>query len=480
MVRRRVCAVLIAAALVSGCSFAPPYQVPPSAMPSAFKEARGWQLAQPADRMPRGEWWTVYRDPVLDELESKVASANPDLAAAIARHDQAQAYLDQARAGLFPTIGAYAQFSRSRQSDNRPLRGATQPALYNSATVDAGLNYDLDLWGKVRNEVAAGKAAEQASQYDIESLRLSLQAKLAEAYFHLRGLDQQQELLADTVRTYEHALQLTESRHGGGIASDLDVSRAQTQLESARASVEDVSARRALYEHAIATIAGEAASRFSLAPAVAPTYLPSIPVGVPLALLQRRPDIAAAERHVAQANAQIGVAKAAFFPDVSLGLDGGYQSTTLSPWLAAPNEMWSIGPSLLVTLFDGGRRAAVTRQAQAKLAENGEKYKATVLLAVQQVEDQLSQLHYLGNESAKEGRALSAAQRTLELSMSRYRDGVVSYLDVVTAQAMELETQTSVLDLQTRELIASAALIDALGGGWANEPADTPTSTTTK
>ncbi|RKT22108.1 NodT family efflux transporter outer membrane factor (OMF) lipoprotein [Paraburkholderia sp. RAU2J] len=480
MVRRRVCTVLIAAALVSGCSFAPPYQVPPSAMPSAFKEAGGWQLAEPADHMPRGEWWTVYRDPVLDELESKVAGANPDLAAAIARHDQAQAYLDQARAGLFPTIGAYSQFSRSRQSDDRPLRGANQPALYNSATVDVGLNYDLDLWGKVRNEVAAGKAAEQASQYDIESLQLSLQAKLAEAYFHLRGLDRQQELLADTVRTYEHALQLTESRHGGGIASDLDVSRAQTQLESARASVEDVSARRALYEHAIATIAGEAASKFSLAPAVAPTYLPSIPAGVPLALLQRRPDIAAAERHVAQANAQIGVAKAAFFPDVSLGLDGGYQSTTLSPWLAAPNEMWSIGPSLLMTLFDGGRRAAVTRQAQAKLAENGEKYKATVLLAVQQVEDQLSQLHYLGNESAKEEGALSAAQRTLELSMSRYRDGVVSYLDVVTAQAIELETQTLVLDLQTRELIASAALIDALGGGWANEPADMPTSTTTK
>ncbi|CAB3724550.1 efflux transporter outer membrane subunit [Paraburkholderia rhynchosiae] len=478
MVRRGVCTVLTAAALVSGCSFAPPYQVPPSAMPSGFKEARGWQLAQPADRMPRGAWWTVYRDPVLDGLESRVASANPDVAAAIARHDQAQAYLDQAGAGLFPTIGAYAQVSRSRQSDNRPLRGATQPALYNSATVDVGLNYDLDLWGKVRNEVAAGKAAEQASQYDIESLRLSLQEKLAEAYFHLRGLDQQQELLGNTVRTYEHALQLTESRHVGGIASDLDVSRAQTQLESARASVEDVSARRALYEHAIATITGKPASRFSLALTVDATYLPSIPAGMPLALLQRRADVAAAERRVAQANAQIGVARAAFFPDVSLGLDGGYQSTTLSPWLAAPNEMWAIGPNLVMTLFDGGRRAAVTRQAQAKLAENGEKYKAAVLLAVQQVEDQLSQLHYLGNESTKEGLALAAAQRTLELSMSRYRDGVVSYLDVVSAQAMELETQTLLLDLQTRKLIASAALIEALGGGWTNEPVDTLTSTT--
>jgi len=476
MVKRRLCAALAGVALISGCSFAPPYQVPPSAVPTAFKESGAWQQAQPADQVPHGAWWQVYRDPVLDALEMKVAAANPDVSAAVARHDEAVAYLDQARSGLFPTVGAYAQVSRSRQSDNRPLRGANQPAVYNSATLDVGISYDLDLWGRVRNQVAAGTAAAQASEDDLESLRLSLQASLADAYFNLRGLDEQQQLLADTIHTYERALTLTQSRHAGGIASDLDVSRAQTQLESARASAEDVSARRALFEHAIATLTGTSASRFAFAPVNGDSYLPSIPTGLTSALLQRRPDIAAAERRVAQANAQIGVAKAAFFPDISLGLDGGYQSDTLSPWLAAPNEMWSIGPSLLMTLFDGGRREAMTREARAKLAENGEKYKATVLQAFQQVEDNLAQLHYLGNEAARQDNALAAARRTLNLSMSRYRDGVVSYLDVVTAQTTELQSQTAVLMLRTRRLIASVGLIEALGGGWSPSASQAPTA----
>lgn len=479
MVKRRLCAALAGVALVSGCSFAPLYDVPTSPVSAAFKEGGTWQQALPADRVPHGAWWTVYRDPILDGLETQVAAANPDVAAAIARHDEAVAYMDQARSGLFPTIGAYAQVSRSRQSDNRPIRGVTQPAVYNSATLDVGISYDLDLWGRVRNQVAAGKAAMQASEYDLESVRLSLQANLADAYFNLRGLDQQQQLLADTIHTYERALQLTRSRHLGGIASDLDVSRAKAQLESARAGAEDVSARRALYEHAIATLTGTPASHFSLAPFIGDNYLPSIPTGLPAMLVQRRPDVAAAERRVAQANAQIGVAKAAFFPDISLGLDGGYQSDTLSPWLAAPNEMWSIGPNLLMTLFDGGRREAMTQQARAKFAENGEKYKATVLIAFQQVEDNLAQLHYLGDEAASAERALTAAQRTLDLSMSRYRDGAVSYLDVVTAQTTELETRTTVLTLQTRRLLASVGLIKALGGGWSEDRSEWAASSLT-
>ena len=470
MVKRSLCAALAGVALISGCSFAPAYHVPTASVPPAFKEAGAWQEAQPADRMPRDAWWLVYRDPVLDRLERQAVAANLDIAAASARHDEAVAYLQQARSGLFPTIGADAEVSRLRQSDNRPLRGANQPSVYRSATLDVGISYDLDLWGRIRNEVAAGKAAMQASEDDLQSVKLSLQASLADAYFNLRGLDQQKELLVDTIRTYERALQLTQSRHAGGIASDLDVSRAQTQLESARASAEDVSARRALYEHAIATLTGTPASQFTLASEVGDTWLPSIPAGLPAALLQRRPDIAAAERRVAQANAQIGVAKAAYFPDISLGLDGGYQSNTFSPWLAAPNEMWSIGPTLLMTLFDGGRREAVTQRARAKLAENGAQYKATVLRAFQQVEDNLAQLHYLGNEAAREDRALAASQRTLALSLSRYRDGVVSYLDVVTAQTTELQTQTVALKLRTRRLLASVGLIEALGGGWSFEP----------
>jgi NodT family efflux transporter outer membrane factor (OMF) lipoprotein len=466
MDKRRLSVALASAALISGCSFAPAYQVPPTSIPTAFKEGGAWQLAKPADRVPRDAWGKVYRDPALDQLEVQVAAANPDLAAAVARHDEATAYLAQARSGLFPTIGAEAQVARARQSDHRPLRGATQPSVYGSNTVDVGISYDLDLWGKVRNEVNAGRAAMQASAADLASLRLSLQAALAEAYFNLRGLDEQQQLLTDTIDTYQRALNLTMSRHAGGIASDLDVSRAQTQLGSARAAAEDIAARRALYEHAIATLTGVSASKFTLAPALAAAYLPSIPPVVPASLLQRRPDIAAAERRVAEANAQIGVAKAAFYPDISLGLDGGYQSTTISPWLMAPNEIWSVGPSLLFTVFDGGRRSAITQQARAQLAENGAKYKATVLLAFRQVEDNLAQLHHLCDEAAREDEALTAAQRTLELSMSRYRDGVVSYLEVVTAQTTELTTQIAALDLDTRRLLASVGLIEALGGGW--------------
>ena len=463
---RRLCIALAAAALLSGCSFAPTYHAPPVSVPTTFKEGGAWQLATPADRVPRDAWWSVYRDPVLDRLEVQVAAANPDVAAAMARHDEATAYLSQARSGLFPTIGADASVERQRQSDNRPLRGVGQPAVYGTNTVDVGISYDLDLWGKIRNEVSAGRAAMQASAADLESVRLSLQANLASAYFNLRGLDAQQQLLNDTIDTYQRALTLTLSRHAGGIASELDVSRAQTQLDIARASAEDIAARRALYEHAIASLTGTPASNFSLDAVTDASYLPSIPTGVPAALLQRRPDIAAAERRVAQANAQIGVAKAAFFPDISLGLDGGYQSDTLSPWLMAPNEIWSVGPSLVLTLFDGGRRAAITQQACARLAENGAKYKAAVLLAFQQVEDNLAQLHHLGDEATQQNQALVAAQRTLTLSMSRYRDGVVSYLDVVTAQTTELDTQIAALNLNTRRLLASVGLIEALGGGW--------------
>jgi NodT family efflux transporter outer membrane factor (OMF) lipoprotein len=464
--KRTVCVALAVAALFSGCSFAPTYQVPPTAIPTAFKESGAWQPARPADQVPRDGWWQVYRDPVLDKLEAQVATANPDVAAAVARHDEATAYLAQARSGLFPTIGAEADVSSNRQSENRPLRGSNQPNVYGSNTVDVGISYDLDLWGKVRNEVSAGRAAAEASAADLASVRLSLQASLADAYFNLRGLDEQQQLLADTISTYERALKLTMSRHAGGIASDLDVSRAQTQLASARASAEDVKARRALYEHAIASLTGVPASSFALAPSIGLAYLPSIPTGMPSELLQRRPDIAAAERRVAEANAKIGVAKAAFFPDVSLGLDGGFQSDTLSPWIMAPNEIWSIGPSLVMTLFDGGRREAMTQEARAKLAENGAKYKAAVLLAFQQVEDNLAQLHHLGDEATQENEALTDAQRTLNLSMSRYRDGVVSYLDVVTAQTTELNTQILALNVNTRRLLASVGLIQALGGGW--------------
>ncbi|WP_175957819.1 efflux transporter outer membrane subunit [Burkholderia sp. BCC0405] len=469
--RVRLCAMLAGIAFLSACSFAPVYHAPRTALPASFKEAGGWQTAKPADRIARDGWWKAFRDPVLDRLEAQVAAANPDVAAAVARHDEAAALFDQARSGLFPTIGLGAQVSSNRQSATRPLRGSNQPDVYGSNTLDAGFDYDLDLWGKVRNEVAAGRADAQASADDLASVRLSLQASLANAYFNLRGLDQQQQLLADTIATYRRALQLTMSRHEGGIASDLDVSRAQTQLDSARASAEDVRARRALYEHSIATLTGVPASSFSLTPDLGVAYLPTIPAGIPATLLQRRPDVAAAERRMAAANAKIGVVRAAFFPDVTLGLIGGYQSSGLGHWLSAPNEIWSIGPSLALTLFDGGRRQALTDQAHAKLAENGARYRAVVLAACQQVEDNLALTHHLGDEAAREQEALDAAERTLQLSMSRYRDGVVSYLDVVTAQTTELNTKVAMLELDTRRQLAAVGLIAALGGGWSTDEA---------
>ncbi|WP_321949377.1 efflux transporter outer membrane subunit [Paraburkholderia sp. J10-1] len=462
-------AALAAALLLSACSFAPTYHAPATAIPTHFKEAGGWQTARPADQLPRDGWWRAFDDPVLNQLEPQVAKANPNVAAALARHDEADALVAQARSALLPSVGAQANVSRERQSALRPLRGSDQPNVYNSNTLDVGIGYDLDLWGKVRNEVKAGEASSVASEADIASLQLSLQAKLATTWFDLLGLDQQSKLLDDTIAAYRHALELTESRHRGGIASSLDVSRAQTQLASAQAAADDVSARRALYEHAIATLIGVPASQFNVAPDTIRPHMPNLPAGLPSSLLERRPDIAAAERRVAAANAQIGVAKAAFFPDLSLGLDGGFQSDTFSPWIVAPNEMWSIGPTLMMTIFDGGRRAAVVRGAQAKLAENGAQYKATVLNAFQQVEDNLALLHHLGDEAQREDEALTAAQRTLTLSMSRYRDGVVSYLDVVTAQTTELSTQISSLELDTRRLDATVGLIQAIGGGWSTQ-----------
>jgi NodT family efflux transporter outer membrane factor (OMF) lipoprotein len=466
MAKLRLTLVAASIAVLSGCSFAPTYQVPQTVIPTTFKETGPWQLARPADRIPRDGWWTVYRDPALSGLEEKVNAANPNVAAAVARHDEARALLAEAQSGLYPTIGSETDVTRQRQSDRRPLRGSDEPDTFEANTVEAGFNFDLDLWGKVRNQVSAGRAEAQASADDLTSLQLSLQASLASTYFELRGLDQRAKLLRDTIDTYQRALKLTVSRHQGGLASGLDVSRAQTQLASASAALSDVAASRALLEHAIATLTGVPASQFSLSPEVNPSYLPAVPAGIPATLLQRRPDIAAAERRVAEANARIGVAKAAFYPDISLGLDGGFQSTTLSPWLVAPNEIWSVGPQMLFTLFDGGKRSAAVRGSRAQLAENGAKYKATVLVAFQQVEDGLALLHHLGDESVKENEALDAAQRTLTLSMSRYRDGVVSYLEVVTAQTTELNAQITALDLRTRRLRASVAFIQALGGGW--------------
>ena len=461
---------LAAAALIAleGCSLAPALKVPDVAVAQSYKEEAPWTPAQPADALPRDAWWTLYGDADLDAMQKTLVANSPDLAAALARYRQAQAVSDQLRSGLFPTLFGNANAQRDRQSEQKPLRvlGPTSPNEYGSYTAGLELDYEIDLWGRIRNEVASGNATAQAVEADLESARLSLQAQLADNYIVLRGLDRQAALFEDTVKAYARALELTQSRHAGGIASGLDVARAQTQIETARSQLAQTLAQRALTEHAIAALIGESASSFSIAPRIADIALVQVPPGVPSTLLQRRPDIAAAQRRIVAANADIGVARAAFFPSITLNATGGYQTGDAGNWLKAPNTYWSIGPSLLMTLFDAGKRKAEVAQAQAALDEAGARYRGVVLTAFQQVEDNLALLDHYKTAAEADKAAVDAAQRALDFSLSRYREGAVNYLDVVTSQTTMLSLQQEALDLDTRQLRASVQLIRALGGGW--------------
>ncbi len=460
-------ALLLCVSVLAGCSLAPVYKTPVIDEPAAYKSSTGiWQPAQPADSKPRGDWWKSYQDATLDGLVVKLDAANADLAIALANFDRATAYAAQARADYFPTISAGAYSTRNRQSDTRALRSSSQPSVYGDNAIGLLANYEVDLWGRVRNLVKAGEAGAQAAAADLESVHLSLRAELVNDYLALRTLDAQAKLLADEIDDYGRALKLTQDRFRGGIDSDLDVSRARVQLETARAKVSELAASRAQYEHAIATLTGESASGFSIAPAIVDIQLPVIPVGVPADLLQRRPDISSAERKLAQANARIGVAKAAFFPTVDLSAAGGYESTYQASWLTAPNLFWMIGPNALMTIFDAGRRQAVVDQAEATFKVAGAQYRSTVLHAFQEVEDNLSLLNNLTDESVSLSEAVKDTNRTLSIAMTRYKEGVASYLDVVIAEAAAQQVQLDELNLRGRRLQASVNLIRALGGGW--------------
>jgi NodT family efflux transporter outer membrane factor (OMF) lipoprotein len=452
--------------LLGACSLAPPLKTPAIPTAVAYKEIGPWTQAQPGDRLPRDSWWTLYDNAELNELQKRLIAGNPTLAAALANYAEARALSDQARAGLFPTLGLGAGVERARESINAPLRGPTTPTYYNANTVGGSASYELDLWGQIRNEITAGEANAAAAAADLENARLSLTAQLVDDYVQLRSLDRDSAILDETVKAYTRALSLTKQRHDAGIAPGLDVSQAQTQLNAARSQEAQTLAQRALMEHAIAALLGESASTFSIKPAIVAIKLPQIPSGVPSTLLQRRPDIAAAQRRMIASNANIGVARAAYFPTLTLGAQGGFQSNAFSNWLSAPSSFWAVGPNVLLSVFDGGLRRAQVAQARAEFDTSAANYRSTVVNAFQQVEDSLATLNHDHDAVLEEKAALDAAQRTLDLSMVLYVKGATDYLTVVTSQTVVLQTQLEALNLDTLQLRASVDLIRALGGGW--------------
>jgi NodT family efflux transporter outer membrane factor (OMF) lipoprotein len=452
--------------LVSACSLAPPLKTPDVPTADAYKEIGPWTQAQPADRLPRDSWWTLYGNAEIDELEKRLVAGSPTLAAALANYAGARALADQARAGLFPTLGLSVGAERDRESIHAPLRGPTTPTYYDVNTVGGSVGYELDLWGQIRNEVAAGDANAAASAADLENARLSLIALLVGDYIQLRSLDRDSAILEQTVQAFSRALGLTQQRHDAGIAPGLDVAQAQTQLNAARSQAAQTLAQRALMEHAIAALLGTSASAFSIKPQIVDITLPQIPSGVPATLLERRPDIAGAQRRMMAANANIGVARAAYFPSLTLGAQGGFQSTSIANWVSAPSSFWAIGPNALLSVFDGGLRRARVAQARAEFDTSAAYYRSTVVGAFQQVEDSLATLNHYHDAGVDEKAALDAAQRTLDFSMALYKQGATDYLTVVTSQTALLQTQLEALDLDTLQLTASVDLIRALGGGW--------------
>jgi multidrug efflux system outer membrane protein len=464
MPRARLALLAGVALATAGCSTAPDAARPAVVTPVAFKEAEGWQTAGAAVA-PAGRWWERFGDPALTALEKRIESGSFTLAAAAARYEQARGLARQAGADRLPEIGVGAEASRQRLSGGRPLAQG-RSATYNELLVGPSLSYELDLFGRVRNSVRASEADAAASAADIAAVRLGLQAQLATRYFEMRGLDARMGLLRETADAFQRAYDLTATRHEGGIASGIDVSRAANQLASARAELSAVARERQQAEHAIAVLVGAAPADLSIAPDDRQIAAPAIPAGVPSALLERRPDIAVAERRVAAANARIGVARAALFPSVTLGGSAGFQATG-GGLLSASNGFWALGPlSAALAVFDGGRRRAGVTIARAEYDETVADYRQTVLTAFREVEDGLSGQRLLGREEADQREAAAAAERTRDLALIRYRDGAADYLEVVTAQTAALDAQRTLLQVRTQQLATAVDAIRAIGGSY--------------
>jgi NodT family efflux transporter outer membrane factor (OMF) lipoprotein len=454
--RNRVLLALLPALLLAACDVAPPYEVPRSVAPAvAYRELGPWTPAAPADAAPRGRWWTVIADADLDRLEDRLEQASPRLAAALARYEQAAARASRARAALYPSLDAGVNVERSHY-----------PEIPNhDLTLGGVAGYEVDLWGRVRNLVSAARSEASASAADTASVRLSLQAELAEDYLSLRGYDARIDVLRQTDEAYSAALKLTETRFDGGASSEIDVGRAKTQLADVQAQFEQATASRALLEHAIAILIGESPSSFTVPASSILIDAPHVPVDAPSILLERRPDIAAAERRVAEANAEVGVARAAYFPTVSLNAAGGLE--TLGGVSAASEGYWALGPlSVSLPVFDAGRRKAEVARARAAFDEAAADYRQTVLTAFQQVEDELVLANRLARAEARQQEAVSSAVETDRLANRRYMEGAADYLEVVTAQTAELQARQSDIQIRTERLVASIDLVRSLGGAW--------------
>jgi NodT family efflux transporter outer membrane factor (OMF) lipoprotein len=443
-----------------GCSVGPDYTRPDVTVPADFKELKGWREAQPRDQEIRSKWWEAFGDQLLNSLEEQVNVSNQSIALAESQYRQAQAQVQLARSNYFPTLGAGASFTRTGQAGDASN-------TVNQHQVALNASWELDVWGKVRRQVEAGTAAAEASFADLQAMRLSMQTELALNYFQLRTIDAQKKSLDDTVAAYERALELTQNRYNAGVAAKADVVAAQTQLKSAQAQALDVGIQRAQLEHAIALLMGKPPAEFSLAPVEFKLPQLKIPVALPSDLLERRPDIASAERKMAAANAQIGVAKAAYYPSLTLSGSLGYVSSNLANLFTAPNFFWALGPmTLAATLFDSGARQAQTKQAMAAYDGTVAFYRQTVLTGFQEVEDNLAALRILDEEAQVQKQAVNAAHESVILTTNQYKAGIVSYLNVVTVQAIALTNERTAISLSGQRLNAAALLVKALGGGW--------------
>jgi len=461
--------------LFGGCSFAPKYATPAVQTPAAFKEpapeqfqeAEGWKTAEPKDDTIRGKWWEMFHEPELNALEDQMVVSNQTIAAALANFLAARAVVKQNRSQYFPTVTASPAVTRSQLQFVAPQTSSSPtPFRVTEYALPFDASWELDFWGQIRNIVKASSLEAQATLADLENVRLAVQAEVAADYFQLRVLDAQKQIVDAAVLAYQESLRLTQVQQKTGLASGQDVAQAETQLDIARAQATDLGIQRTQLEHAIATLLGKPASTFSIATNPLTAEPIAIPVGVPSQLLERRPDIAATERRVAEANAQIGVARAAYFPTITLSGSAGYQSTSLGKLISGPDFVWSVGASVAQTLFDAGKRQAVTEQARAIYEGAVANYRQTVLIAFQEVEDNLSTLRILSQELQQQNAAVESSRHYLTLAKDRYQSGMDSYLNVITAQTTLLGNQETVMNLRMQQMTASVQLVKALGGGW--------------